>query len=334
MSRRLELLRAELRSARDESGNDIDAAQAPSLLPAPDEHTHIRPGGPSDPWLPPGQEAGASAVELPAPSPPSPAGPNNPASPVPTAEVPSVPSSAPPEVPSPGRHAARRRGGGRLVDLSAVQGRVTLTSAHVAVVAVLVAVGMAVTTWWVLRDDPGAALARSAPTEPLESPLVLDPSAPAPDASGSGSAVAELVVDVAGKVRRPGIVVLEPGSRVVDALEAAGGARPGIKLTGLNLARPLQDGEQIVVGVARPPGLAASTAPEQDGGESGGALVNINTASATELEELSGVGPVTAEAIIEWRTSNGGFQSVDQLLEVDGIGEKTLADLSPHVTVG
>lgn len=297
VSRRLEMLRAELHSARDEAPDAVDP-------PAPDEHTHIRPGGPADPWTPAVAGAPRSAEPPPAPG-----------------------------VPTPGRHAAPRRT--RLIDVSAVQGRVTLTSAHVAVVAVLVATGLAVTTWWVLRDDPGTPLARSAPTTPLEPPLEVG-ATPTPSGKGSGAAVTELVVDVAGKVRRPGIVVLEPGSRVVDALEAAGGARPGVRLTDLNLARPLQDGEQVLVGVAAAPGAAASTAPEQaaSGQEGGPELVDINTASATELEELSGVGPVTAEAIIEWRTSNGGFQSVDQLLEVDGIGEKTLADLSPHVTVG
>ena len=134
-----------------------------------------------------------------------------------------------------------------------------------------------------------------------------------------------------GKVRRPGIVVLEPGARVVDALDAAGGARRGADLAGLNLARLLVDGEQIVVGVPPPPGPAASAAGSP--GPDPGALVNLNTASLAELDELPGVGPVTAQAIVDWRTGNGGFRSVDQLLDVDGIGEKTLADLAPLVTV-
>ena len=138
-------------------------------------------------------------------------------------------------------------------------------------------------------------------------------------------------MDVTGKVRRPGIVVLEPGARVVDALDAAGGARRGADLAGLNLARLLVDGEQIVVGVPSPPGPAASAAGSP--GPDPGALVNLNTASIAELDELPGVGPVTAQAIVDWRTGNGGFRSVDQLLDVDGIGEKTLADLAPLVTV-
>jgi competence protein ComEA len=133
-----------------------------------------------------------------------------------------------------------------------------------------------------------------------------------------------LVVDVTGKVRRPGIVELPPGSRVVDALEAAGGARPAADTSALNLARLLVDGEQIVVGIAIPeagpildPGSAAGSGPT-------GTAVNLNTASAPELETLPGIGPVTAAAILEWRAHNGAFTSVDELLEVSGIGDVTL----------
>ena len=164
------------------------------------------------------------------------------------------------------------------------------------------------------------------------------PLAPVPTDTPSGTSTgqddaggdSELVVDVAGKVRRPGIAVLPPGSRVVDALEAAGGARRGVDLTGLNLARLVVDGEQILVGVAPAPGVAGSlgTPPPE-----GASLVNLNTADQAALETLPGVGPVTAEAILAWRTDNGGFTSVDELLEVDGIGEATLEDLAPLVTL-
>ena len=140
----------------------------------------------------------------------------------------------------------------------------------------------------------------------------------------------DLVVDVAGKVRRPGIAVLPPGSRVVDALEAAGGARRGVDLTALNLARLVVDGEQILVGVAPAPGVAGTLGTPPPEGTS---LVNLNTADQVALETLPGVGPVTAGAILAWRTDNGGFTSVDELLEVDGIGEATLADLAPLVTL-
>ena len=138
------------------------------------------------------------------------------------------------------------------------------------------------------------------------------------------------MVDVAGKVRRPGIAVLPAGSRVVDALKAAGGARRGVDLTSLNLARPVVDGEQILVGVAPAAGVAGSLGSPAP---AAGRLVNLNTADQPTLETLPGVGPVTAEAILAWRTDNGGFTSVDELLEVDGIGEATLADLAPLVTL-
>ena len=137
-------------------------------------------------------------------------------------------------------------------------------------------------------------------------------------------------MDVAGKVRRPGIAVLPAGSRVVDALEAAGGARRGVDLTALNLARPVVDGEQILVGVEPAAGVAGTLGSTPPTGE---ALVNLNTADAAALDTLPGVGPVTAEAILSWREDNGGFTSVDELLEVDGIGEATLADLAPLVTL-
>ncbi|MFW6775496.1 helix-hairpin-helix domain-containing protein [Nocardioides sp. CPCC 205120] len=135
---------------------------------------------------------------------------------------------------------------------------------------------------------------------------------------------------------RPGIVVLPAGSRVADAVEAAGGAPPDVDLTGVNLARPLVDGEQVLVGVegapaAPPPGVGgAGGAP---GAPAAGGLVDLNTADEAALDTLPGVGPVTAQAIVEWRASNGGFTSVDELVEVDGIGEATLARLAPLVTV-
>jgi competence protein ComEA len=141
-------------------------------------------------------------------------------------------------------------------------------------------------------------------------------------------------VDVAGKVRRPGIATLPLGSRVIDALEAAGGARPGIRLGTLNLARVLADGEQIVVGQPAPPGVAASAASAPTSGAAGSTpMVNINTASQAELEELPGVGPVTAQAILAFRTENGAFSAVDELLEVSGIGDATLAEMAPFVTL-
>lgn len=251
-----------------------------------------------------------------------------------------------PAVPVPGRHASRR--GGRLVEAAVpetLRGRVALGPPQVTVLALLVALGLAVTCWWVVRGSPsgipapavvtpGVATASSAP-HVTGSPSVAAGSAGVADpatggAAGPGSA-GSVTVDVAGKVRRPGIAVLDSGSRVVDALKAAGGARSGVDLSGLNLARVLVDGEQILVGEPAPVGVAASAVPSA--GAPGGPLVNLNTASQGELEALPEVGPVTAQAILAWRTEHGGFTSIDELLEVDGIGDATLGQLAPYVTV-
>ena len=246
-----------------------------------------------------------------------------------------APDPAPtPLVAPPGRHASRRPGRSIADTLPpTLRGRVALGPAQLAFVAGLVAVGLAATCWWVVRGDPqevGAPPALSNPAGGLATPAV--PVASASSSTEVGETEGKVTVDVAGKVRRPGIAVLDAGARVIDAIKAAGGARPGVDLTTLNLARLLVDGEQIVVGVAAPTGVAGAAAPIPPGATTG-PLVNLNTADQTLLETLPDVGPVTAEAIIAWRTEHGGFTAVDELLEVDGIGDATLATLTPHVTV-
>ena len=238
-----------------------------------------------------------------------------------------APVSAPgpaPVVPSvPGRHASRRLRVGGL----------QLGPVHLAVVAVVAALAVGLAAWWAVRDQARAVPVAPAASGPAGSATPLAPVVPADGAGGASAPTdpgEELVVDVAGKVRRPGIAVLPAGARVVDALEAAGGARRGVDLTALNLARPVVDGEQILVGVAPAAGVAGTLDSPVPGGE---ALVNLNTADQAALDTLPGVGPVTADAILAWRDSNGGFTSVDELLEVDGIGEATLADLAPLVTL-
>lgn len=246
-----------------------------------------------------------------------------------------VPVEAP-VLPQPGRHAARRRRerpAARAV-LAPIADRLpTLGVPQVAVVALAVALGLAVTTWWVVRDGTESLAPVSAePTAPLVATTPSAPTGAATDATPP--ATATVTVDVAGKVRRPGIVVLGAGARVTDALQAAGGARKGVDLTPLNLARVLVDGEQIVVGdpvAGGPPPTGGSGAGAA--GAPGGPLVNLNTAGPTELEALPEVGPVTAQSIIAWRDAHGGFTSIDELLEVDGIGPKTLEQITPHVTV-
>jgi competence protein ComEA len=163
----------------------------------------------------------------------------------------------------------------------------------------------------------------------------------APGAAGgpaaSGAPTGSIVVSVVGTVRRPGLITLPDGSRVADAVTAAGGALPGVDLTGINLARRLGDGEQVPVGVAPPPDATVPGDPVPGGGAGGtgadGGPVDLNRASAAQLDGLPGVGPVTAERILEWRTRNGRFSRVEQLREVDGIGERRFAQLRNLVAV-
>lgn len=166
------------------------------------------------------------------------------------------------------------------------------------------------------------------------------------------AAPARIVISVVGLVRRPGLVRLAPQSRVADALAAAGGAKPGADLLSLNLARPLRDGDQVVVGLADAPGRAglrstvigidgnssgpppvAGPGSPTDGGPGSGGKVDLNTATLEQLDALPGVGPVTAKAIVEWRSTHGAFAAVDQLAEVDGIGPARLQRLRALVTV-
>ncbi|MFD8205453.1 helix-hairpin-helix domain-containing protein [Streptomyces sp. NPDC059695] len=155
-----------------------------------------------------------------------------------------------------------------------------------------------------------------------------------PGGPGAGaSAGALVVVDIGGKVRRPGVLTLPAGSRVADALRAAGGAEPGADLTGVNRARVLFDGEQVLVGVPGAPGSPAGGSGP-GGGSGGGAPgvpLSLSTATAEQLDGLPGVGPVLAQHIVDHRTEHGGFRSVGELREVDGIGERRFADLEPLV---
>lgn len=177
----------------------------------------------------------------------------------------------------------------------------------------------------------------------------------APGAAGQAAPaerVTHVVVHVTGQVGTPGVVTLPQGSRVVDAVEAAGGLTTVADQASLNLARQLTDGEQLWVGrpgEEPPPGLARpgpSTGGGAAGAGSGGTgtgsdagggavlVVDLNTATEAELDELPGVGPVTAGRILAWRDEHGRFSVPEELLEVSGIGERTLEQLRPHVTVG
>jgi competence protein ComEA len=262
----------------------------------------------------------------------------------------STPASPPSLHPTPDLLTTGSEGGRHRREVAASDGgRRRLSAQHLAVVALAVAALVTLAAWWALRSVPQAdpvplSVARSVPppTGPLAGSTAPDPgTSPASTPTGgvpvSASAQSTgLVVDVAGKVRRPGIVELPAGSRVIDALAAAGGARPGVDTADLNLARPLVDGEQIVVGLdvpTAPPGSAGGAPPPVGSTAAAPASVDINTADQTELETLPGIGPVTAQSILAWRTENGVFSSVDQLLDVSGIGEATLADIEPYVHV-
>lgn len=175
----------------------------------------------------------------------------------------------------------------------------------------------------------GGLALRGRPQE-VAVPLVEAAGLPLPGASTAASPdpSAEVVVAVAGKVRSPGLVRLPAGSRVDDAVRAAGGALAGADTGLLNLARRLVDGEQVLVGVDPPSGAAPGT-----GGAAAGGLLDLNAASASDLDALPGIGPVLAQRIVDWRDENGRFASVDQLREVTGIGEAKYRDLEAKVTV-
>jgi competence protein ComEA len=192
----------------------------------------------------------------------------------------------------------------------------------VALVAVLI-VTLGGAALWYTRSLPRAVEIRATVAPQVSS------AASSAGASATPSA-APLIVDVAGAVRKPGVYQFQEGDRVVDAIEAAGGPTAKASLDALNLAAPLTDGVQILVPVTAPAG-----APPPPGAVGSGpaTLININTASATELEALPGIGEVIAQRIVDYRTENGPFASVDGLLDVSGIGDAILGDIHDLVTV-
>ena len=153
------------------------------------------------------------------------------------------------------------------------------------------------------------------------------------EAPGGGIAV----VQVAGEVRRPGVYRLRADRRVDDAVRQAGGATAKADLGGVNLAAKVNDGQQIIVpaagaaGAAAPAGAAGGTAT--GGPAAPGQPLNLNTATAEQLDQLDGVGPATAQRIVAYRQAHGGFRSVSELDQVPGIGEKKLAALKDRVRV-
>lgn len=171
---------------------------------------------------------------------------------------------------------------------------------------------------------------------PVES-IALDDGSPtsARESDASGVAPADgLYVHVLGEVAAPGLYIVDPEARLVDALAAAGGTLDSADLHAVNLARPLSDGEQIVVPkIGAEPAQGAAGAPGAGGSPDEDGIVNLNTADPAALETLPRIGPALAQRIIDWRDENGGFRSVDDLLAVPGIGEKLLAGVREKVRV-
>jgi competence protein ComEA len=215
--------------------------------------------------------------------------------------------------------------------------------AAIAAIAVLVAI------FTLMRDQP--APVRSAKLPPVDA---VASASRGPSPSATAGPTQPVVVSVVGLVHTPGLVTLAPGARIADALKAAGGTTDGADTVGLNMARQVDDGEQIVVGIApvkgQPPVLGSSVSsgtatpgapgtgsrpdrPNRPDRPGRSEVVNLNTATVQQLDALPGVGPVTAAAIVAWRDANGKFTSVDQLAEVDGIGPSRLEKLRRLVRV-
>ena len=197
-----------------------------------------------------------------------------------------------------------------------------------------VACVLAVGAWWLVRVPP-------APVESVISFTSTSVSEGTVQSVGQVQSALQIVVHVAGEVRNPGVYELPPGSRIIDAVNAAGGITARADVEVINLATPLIDSSQVYVpakgsvrqqSFARPqPGMNVGASTDSQQASSG--LVNINRATAAELEKLPGVGPSTAQAIIDYRNSHGPFASPEDLLNVKGIGPSKFAAMQPLVGV-
>jgi len=209
--------------------------------------------------------------------------------------------------------------------------------------AAIAAIAVLVTVFTLMREQPAPVMSAKLP--PVDMAATAGRGASPGPSSRPNQPV---VVSVVGLVHTPGLVTLAPGARIADALKAAGGSTDGADTSGLNMARQVDDGEQIVVGIApvngqpavlgssvsprsAAPGPSSTTPRPAKGAPTG--LINLNTATVEQLDTLPGVGPVRAAAIVAWRNANGKFTSVDQLGEVDGIGPGRLEKLRPLVRV-
>ena len=184
---------------------------------------------------------------------------------------------------------------------------------------VAVAVALALLAW---RAGPGSG-GEGQPEAPAAGTVARATTAPPDGPTG--------MVHVAGEVRRPGVYDIAPGARVIEVIRRAGGPTRRANMSGLNLAATLQDGQQVVVPARAPAGGAAAGAGEGAGGGGASGPISLSSATAEQLDALDGIGPTLAGRIVEWRSAHGGFASVEQLLEVPGIGPTRLESLRSHV---
>ena len=234
--------------------------------------------------------------------------------------------------------------------------RLALSRTHVIALAVLLCIAGIVLAVTLSKSQATqvAAMPAISPSHAAASPPQHSNDLPAsasgattehPSPAPSPSPQASIRVHVAGAVTSPGVVNLRPGAIVVDAIDAAGGLTSKAVPGDLNLAAPVSDGMQVKVGIkgeeshvvgaqtGPSTGVAPTAGSAPNDGSTTSGQVNLNTASTAELEELPGIGPVTAQAIIAWRDEHGSFTSTSELQEISGIGPKTFAKLEPHVTV-
>jgi competence protein ComEA len=218
--------------------------------------------------------------------------------------------------------------------LAGVPARVMeFTREHLVTVIVVLLVGVVWTAYSLLqvRTTPADA----APRVEAGSPASAAP--PVPSATSVAAPSTQLRVHVIGAVVHPGVVVLPDGARIADAITAAGGLKPTAAIGELNLAQKVVDGTQVKIGTRAHPGgwIRDGTASSSEGSGGGGggdaAKVSLNRATLQQLDSLPGIGPVTAQKILDWRTAHGRFTAVTELQEVDGIGPKTYADLADLV---
>jgi competence protein ComEA len=189
--------------------------------------------------------------------------------------------------------------------------------------------------WRALHADHDAAASVS--TSPAGPTATAKPAAETGAVTVGEVAPTSSLIHVVGAVRRPGVYRLPAGARVQDAIRRAGGARPGADLQAINLAAKVADAQQVAVPRKGRAAAVGGTAPSGDAGAAGavgtGAPVNLNAATAEQLDTLDGVGPATAQKILEYRQAHGGFRTVDDLAQISGIGPKRLEALRGQVTV-